>query len=85
MNVQKLKQFVITLVLALGFVIAPSLSNLSAVQAKDKKDKNHKEKRYDRDDDNDRGGWREREHRRRIFWLRHHRFGRYQRGFSHGF
>jgi len=85
MNVQKLKQFVITLVLALGFVIAPSLSNLSAVQAKDKKDKHHKEKRYDRDRDDDRDGWREQEHRRRIYWLRHHRFGRYQRGFFYRF
>ena len=92
MNVQKLKQFVVTLVLALGFVIAPSLSDLSAVQAKSKKDKDRKERRFDRDrDDDDRRRWRDRddddddrrwrgrERRRRIWWMRHHRFGRSHR------
>lgn len=33
MNIQNFKKYAISLALALGFVIAPSLSNLSAVQA----------------------------------------------------
>lgn len=87
MNRQKIKQFVVMLMLALGFVIAPSFSTLSAVEAKSKKDKYHKENRYDRgrhhDDDHDE--WRRRDHYRHNWWLRNHRYGRYHRGFFYRF
>src|SRR6185436_1436257 len=51
MNVQKIKQYAFALALAVTFIIAPGLSNMSAVQAKDKHEKERKEKKYQKDHD----------------------------------
>src|SRR5262245_25289106 len=55
MNIQNLKKYAFSLALALGFVIAPSLSTLGAVQAQDWgrnrwDDDRRDERRRDRDD-----------------------------------
>ena len=84
MNVQKIKQYAFALALAVTFIIAPGLSNMSAVQAKDKYEKERKEKKYRKDHDDDRDEWRERRRHDDDWWFyRHrlHRFDRFHRGF----
>jgi hypothetical protein len=85
MKVQTIKQYAFALALTLAFVIAPGLSNLSAVQADSKKDKERTESRFDDrhrhrydddDDDDDRERWCRRR-RPRFTWCYHHR--RYER------
>jgi hypothetical protein len=66
MNMQKIKRFAFALTLAVAFVIAPGLSNMSAVQAKDKHEKYHKEH------------WRKwQNHHRAVLVTYHRRFYRY--------
>ena len=49
MNTQKIKQYAVGIALAIGFVIAPGLSSLSAVQAQGRGDR--RDDRWDRRDD----------------------------------
>jgi hypothetical protein len=82
MNIQQVKKYAFALALALGFVVAPGLSSLSAVQAQDwRYGQDRRDDRRDRRDDR----WDNRRDRRDDRW--DNRNGNYreeEKGFRDG-